>query len=51
MIHCLGLVHPTVACRETHYGCCPDGETAANGPNALGCPGLSVFDTFDNILE
>jgi len=31
-------VIPPIACRNTHYGCCPDGETAASGPNAGGCP-------------
>ena len=35
-----------MACRETHYGCCPDGETAANGPNALGCPGLCISSIY-----
>lgn len=32
------VTHP-VLCRETHFGCCPDGETAAHGPNSVGCPG------------
>ncbi|XP_065198111.1 mucin-5AC-like [Sycon ciliatum] len=25
-------------CAGTQYGCCPDGTTAASGPNQLGCP-------------
>ena len=36
-------VHPLSPCRETHYGCCPDGETSASGPSGLGCPGIAVF--------
>lgn len=37
------MVEPVaVICRNTHYGCCPDGETAANGPSAMGCPGENL---------
>lgn len=28
------------SCRNTRYGCCPDGENAANGVNGAGCPEL-----------
>ena len=26
-------------CRNTRWGCCPDGDSTATGPNASGCPG------------
>jgi len=31
--HLLGMEN----CRESTYGCCPDGLTAADGPNFVGC--------------
>lgn len=31
--HLLGVEN----CRASMYGCCPDGLTAAEGPNFLGC--------------
>jgi len=31
----------TGSCKGTAHGCCPDGETIAKGPNALGCPVLA----------
>lgn len=38
--------HASLPCRETHYGCCPDGETAASGPSGLGCPGIFHAPSF-----
>ncbi|XP_065198427.1 mucin-5AC-like isoform X1 [Sycon ciliatum] len=29
-------------CSGTQYGCCPDGTTAASGPNQLGCPSVAT---------
>ncbi|XP_076277738.1 agrin-like isoform X5 [Lasioglossum baleicum] len=28
-----------VKCSDSWHGCCPDGKTAARGPNGAGCPG------------
>lgn len=28
----------TPHCSQTYYGCCPDGSTAASGPQSQGCP-------------
>ena len=27
-----------IDCALSHYGCCPDGHTAAQGPHDEGCP-------------
>ncbi|XP_076002884.1 papilin [Genypterus blacodes] len=29
---------PAIHCSQSYYGCCPDGRTAAGGPQGLGCP-------------
>ncbi|XP_069065025.1 papilin isoform X2 [Pleurodeles waltl] len=36
--------HENARCRRTRYGCCPDGITAARGPNNAGCPQLYSDD-------
>ncbi|XP_062296303.1 papilin [Scomber scombrus] len=28
---------PALHCRQSYYGCCPDGRTSARGPGGLGC--------------
>ncbi|KAM9842086.1 papilin [Aulostomus maculatus] len=33
---------PALHCSQSYYGCCPDGRTAAGGPQGLGCPAHSV---------
>ena len=30
-------------CEGAVYGCCPDGYTAADGPNFGGCPGVAIY--------
>ena len=52
-IEIASLSHGLVPCRETHFGCCPDGETSAHGMGGVGCPGklnLLDFNTFMNTL-
>lgn len=36
--------HENARCRRTRYGCCPDGITAARGPDNAGCPQLYSDD-------
>lgn len=42
------------SCEDSWYGCCPDGKTAAQGPDHAGCPsqcGCHRLGSFDDTCE
>ena len=39
LVCCVTDIYTGRTCRDTTFGCCSDGRTAALGPNRAGCPG------------
>ena len=40
-----------VKCTDSWHGCCPDGKTAALGPDGAGCPSLCNCNKLGSIFE
>lgn len=40
---CIFLVIVIKSCADSVHGCCPDGKTAAQGPDQAGCPSKLQF--------
>ncbi|CAL7951552.1 unnamed protein product [Xylocopa violacea] len=40
-----------VKCSDSWHGCCPDGKTAARGPNGAGCPSLCNCNRLGSVSD
>nr|XP_033325096.1 agrin-like isoform X2 [Megalopta genalis] len=40
-----------VKCSDSWHGCCPDGKTAARGPNGAGCPSLCNCNRWGSVSD